>query len=219
MKKNNLQPHVHAELIDPLKEVKEAYENGFTIEQYNPDTLQIILSYNIDDYKKYIKTKEGPTRFSPSWNNNWGWRIKPQDDFKVGDLIKEIKSDNVYRIVEKEEDVNRFNLQLFYIQNDNYSFKKATKQEVLNAPNYDGTATNKDFPFEEGDWLIDRAAKETEILIFYGLTPHSFILMDLLGENHKEIHKYEWYYATKEEIFNSSNIKIEKEKEAEPKVK
>lgn len=246
MEKNNLQPHVHSELIkawadghkievydriysqnwvieehpqwrihsqyriyDPLREVKGAYKNGFTIEQYNPDTLQIVLSYNIEDYKKYIKTKEGPTRFSPSWNNNWGWRIKPQD-FNVGDLIKEIKSDGVYRIVEKEEDVDRFHLQLSYIENDNYSFKKATKQEVLNAPNYDGTATNKDFLFEEGDWIINRAAKETEVVKFNELTFFSFI-----GGNHKEIHKYKWYYATKEEIFNSSNIKIEKEKPKE----
>ena len=240
MKKNNLQPHVHSELIkawadghkievydqiysqnwvieehpqwcihsqyriyDPLREVKEAYENGFTIEQYNPDTLKIILSYNIEDYKKYIKTKEGPTKFSPSWNNNWGWRIKPKDDFKVGDLIKEIKSDNVYRIVEKEEDVDRFHLQLTYIQNDNNSFKKATKQEVLNAPNYDGSATGEDFYFEKGDWVINKRRGSGYQAVQYGINSIDTPISDLT-------------YATKKELEDSYFLKIKQPKEYIP---
>ena len=204
MKKNNLQPHVHSELIkawadghkievydqiysqnwvieeqpqwsihsqyricDPLREIKEAYENGFTIEQYNFETGKVVLSYNLEEYKEYLKrnTIEGLPIFIPSWNTKWGWRIKHVDDFKVGDLVKEIKSNNVYRIVEKEEDVDRFHLQLTYIQNDNNSFKIATKQEVLNAPNYDGSATGNDFPFEICDVVNSQEIKgEKEIL-------------------------------------------------------
>ena len=203
MKKNNLRPHVHSELIkawadghkieryyvthsnwiielnpiwnknyeyriyDPLREVKEAYENGSTIEQYNLETGKVVLSYKLDEYKEYLKrnTIEGLPIFTPSWNTKWGWRIKPVDDFKIGDLVKEIKSNNVYRIVEKEEDVDRFHLQLSYIQNDNNSFKKATKEEVLNASNYDGSATGEDFPFEIGDVVNSQEIKgEKEIL-------------------------------------------------------
>ena len=197
--------HIHSQyrIYDPLREVKEAYENGSTIEQYNLETGKVVLSYNLDEYKEYLKrnTIEGLPIFTPSWNTKWGWRIKPVDDFKVGDLVKEIKSNNVYRIVEKEEDVDRFHLQLSYIQNDNNSFKKATKEEVLNAPNYDGTAINKDFPFEEEDWIIYRTIKKSKVVKFNGfLTPYSFVIMDPLTENHKEIYKYKWYYATKKEI-------------------
>lgn len=187
-------------IYDPLREVKEACKRG-----------EIIQYQEIGD-KRWIDLYEKAKDIS--WDTtNFKWRIKPKEKFKVGDwvittkYIPFLKIGNVFRITEVKND-----LYICESINDTVSLtveniKKATKQEVLNAPNYDGTATNKDFPFEEGDWIIDRAAKETKVLKFNGLTPHGFIVMDLLAKNHKEIHKYDWYYAkydwyyaTKEEI-------------------
>ena len=81
--------------------------------------------------------------------------------------MKDIKSNNVYRIIEKEKDVDEFHLQLSYIQNNNYSFKKATKQEVLNAPNYDGSATGEDFLFEIGDVVNSQEIKGKKEILKY----------------------------------------------------
>ena len=160
--------HCQYRNYDPIREVKVAFAEGIAI-QYSQKEVKL----------DWIDFKDDGSILP--FNLNYHWRIKPNQQlepfkkypltpkdcykFKIGDLVKEIKSNNVYRIVKEEKDVDRFHLELSYIEYNSSFFKKATKEEVLNAPNYNGSATNKDFPFKIGDIVNSQEIKgETEIL-------------------------------------------------------
>lgn len=82
-----------------------------------------------------------------------------KEDLKVGDWVTpiidfehedgvEIKS--VFKVENIRNHLTFHTSDGIFYKTD---FRKATKQEVLNAPNYDGTATSNDFEIEVGDWV------------------------------------------------------------------
>lgn len=83
---------------------------------------------------------------------------------------------------------------------------KADKNKVLNTPNYDGTATNEDFPFEAGDWIIDRKNIRAQATKFSGfIKPHKIVILNLGKiEEVEGVHQPDYRYATQEEIRNSN---------------
>lgn len=72
----------------------------------------------------------------------WEWGIKPKEEFKVGDWVV-FPYGNPFRYNE--------------LCNNRMDLVKATKQEVLNSQEYDGSATGEDFPFEEGDIIVNKS--------------------------------------------------------------
>lgn len=157
-------------IYDPLREVKEAFERGETVQYMNSIT---------GDWVNYggINGVDGISEFLE-------WKIKPKEELKADDWVildKHCKRVWRYKDVGDEIVINnvRYNI-------DN--LRKATKQEVLNAPNYDGSATISDFPLIIDDWI----KFEDDNKSFQALS--STHINCLLESNFK------YYYATKDEI-------------------
>ena len=121
-------------IYDPLREVKEAFERGEVCQAKNKSSSNATWI----DFTKNDNLYRG---LGFLWADSSEWRVKPKEEFKDNDWV-----------------INTFSGEVFRYEHGEYfgcNFKKATKQEVLNAPNYNGSATNEDFPFEKGDFIID----------------------------------------------------------------
>ena len=135
-----------------------------------PENLRNTL-HIINQYGEELAYREGGWRIVSFYSDdylehpiaNWNDISNPKKLFDIDDwayLTEDIltyKKGNVYRVEGFAQMGN-------YIVTNNgsiniliYILRKATKEEVLNAPNYDGTATNDDFPFEVGDTVIYKA--------------------------------------------------------------
>lgn len=170
----NFLPAYKYRIYDPLREVKEAFERGETV-QYQ----EIGDNRWIDLYKKAKNI---------SWDTtNFKWRVKPKDEFKVGDWVINTLTLKVYKIKEKKDGYLKFIENGFFISVSDKEYRIATKQEVLNATNYNGTATNKNFPFEKGDWII----QDNDYYVYE---------IDTDGRADVLNNCDSWYYATKQEI-------------------
>lgn len=167
-------------IYDPLREVKEAFEKGMTIQRRVPNGEWEDIKK--DDTYCDLEIIEMLIAFHP----NWDWRVKP-NSFKIGEWV-----------VFDGSSPFRYN----QLCNDRMDLRKATKEEVLNAPNYDGTATGEEFPFKEGDWVVNKNRKDYNV-IQYGINSRSTLEKDLV-------------YASKQEIENSYFWKIQQPKEYVP---
>lgn len=84
---------------------------------------------------------------------------------------------------------------------NNLKWRKATKQEVLKAPNYDGTATHQEFPFEVGDKVIARWAERPEVLtVKESVGKHKFKYEECAEGSYIDAGTDTWCYATEQEI-------------------
>lgn len=117
-----------------------------------------------------------------------------KENFKEGEWVYSLTSNGlknskytrekgyVFRVKRvKEYSLNYIGIASARLEN----FRKATKLEVLNAPNYDGSATDDDFPFEKGNYISCRMDGE--------------IITRVYEEPISSAGSF-WYYATKEEM-------------------
>lgn len=175
-------------VFDPLREVKEAFERG--------ETIQAKMK-NFHRWEDYIKGSVLSTVDAITEEYGWEWRVKPKhnplEEIAENDWL--IITGFLFNLSDVREGMvfrkNRFLYEIY-----NYCFRKATKQEVLNAPNYDGTATFKDFEPEVGD--------------YYYLEEENRILSHIQETESKFLGKYDNsnIYASKEDIILSLEYEI-----------
>lgn len=138
-------------IYDPYREIKEAFKRG--------EIIQFQSEYCDIGWHDYDQGSE------PSWESVYytKWRIKPKEDFKIGEWVI-VKNQNIVTRVAS------FSKYGYVVSCDNKvcypkeAVRIATKQEVLEAPNYDGSATNEDFLFEPGDYIKDIKLDKVSIL-------------------------------------------------------
>lgn len=184
--------NVEYRIYDPLREVKEAFERGEVIELKRHSNSNWYEVYKGDDFGSDIRWLNRISEIHPEYE----WRVKPKEEFKVGDWVINEFTKWAFRLT--EEKIHKIKNSDTYLKSNGY--KKATKQEVLNAPNYNGSATNEDFPFEKGDFIIDRSSNNN-IIQLQG---------SIVSVNGK------CFYATKKEIENSHPFKKQQPKEYIP---
>lgn len=190
-------------IYDPFKKVRKAYNRGAIIECPVYDTIP----EEEWEWEEYRKEYDGEL----DWTASNNWRIKedirkskkPKKNKKPK---KEIDDDNPDKwMIVTEQGGHLFGLKKGDVfrnnkyEISNYLKRTATKEEVLNAPNYDGTATEEDFPFEDGDYLILRTADSPTVFqLEASVGSHAWTMKDYPGFVISTVYNYE--YATQMEI-------------------
>ena len=177
-------------IYDSLREVKEAFERGKICQAKNKNSINAKWI----DFTKFDSIYRG---LGNLWAGSSEWRIKPEEEFKVGDWVIHVINKEVYKITNEKIGFKKTSMNLGHIKYVNsykYIFRKATKQEVINAPNYDGTATNEDFPFEIGDYLKSKIKSNKHTTKIFRVKDKKHL--DFLNNNSN----YSFCYATEKEI-------------------
>ena len=185
------------------EEVKEFFERHL-IKRYGEDWRNVKIKEcmrNDDEFDEY--TNKGINsvdidKYAGVWNawNKNGCLFNGKEWAEV--LEEEIGFDN-WKICDNfGERVFRHNRTS---TGNNLKWRKATKQEVLSAPNYDGSATHQEFPFEVGDKVIARWAERPEVLTLKeSIGKHKFKSEECGEGSYIDAGTDTWCYATEQEI-------------------